>query len=57
MVNLNDLAEFIAAAEGGKVQVNIAQIKEVLRRFGDWLRDEHSDSAFAVVARLLARKK
>jgi len=31
MINENRLAEQIAADEGKKVQVNIAQIKEVLR--------------------------
>lgn len=32
-VNWNEIAREVAALEGGKVNVNIAQIKEVLRCF------------------------
>lgn len=34
-MNLNKLAQEISKAEGGKVNLSIAQIKEVLRCFGD----------------------
>jgi len=38
-MNLNDLAKEIAKREGGKVQVNIAQIKEIISVLGEILEE------------------
>lgn len=44
-VNGNVLAQAVAAREGKKVAVNIAQIKEVLRCLQDEVRDDDQHSA------------
>jgi hypothetical protein len=51
MINRNMLAAHIAAKEGKKVQVNIAQIKEVLR----WTLIILSDYADEEILRLIAK--
>ena len=43
-INQNTLAQQIAAVESGKEEVNIAQIKEVLRRTLDVLAQEYQMS-------------
>ncbi len=50
-INLNHLAQEICAFEGGKVQVNIAQVKDVLRAAMDIL------AARYVTARVLKKAK
>lgn len=42
-MNLNELAKEIAKREGKKVQVNIAQIKEILRVMKDIFEDRPED--------------
>lgn len=59
-MNLNEIAKGIALREGGKVNLSIAQIKEVLSRLGEVLywETERGDE-FKFVARIveLARKR
>lgn len=45
-VNLNELAQRISQKEGKKVSLTIAQIKEVLRCFGDVLLEREDDLEF-----------
>lgn len=58
-INLNELAEKVAAREGKKHQVNIAQIKEiqkiVLQELGKMAEENGVDGASAVLT-LLARE-
>lgn len=43
-VNLNNMAQTIAAKEGGNVQVDIAQIKEIMKIFlGELAKLEDAD--------------
>ena len=45
-MNLNELAKEIATAEGKKVEVNIAQIKEILGVLGKRWRDMNIDDFY-----------
>jgi hypothetical protein len=53
-INMNDMAWAVASHEAGKVEVNIAQIKEVLKIFLEELANNHDDEA---VFELLSRYK
>lgn len=53
MINENTLAKAIADREGKKVEVNIAQIKEVLRCALDLLAQEY----FSDVLKLLEKRQ
>lgn len=57
-VNWNDIAREIAALEGGKVNLSIAQVKEVLRcfRIVIWKRFRHAPSAWLGFCLDLARR-
>ncbi len=48
-LNLNTLAKNVAKREGGKNQVNIAQIKEVIRHTLDVLSVEKPSAVLAVL--------
>lgn len=52
-MNLNELAQEISKLEGKKVQVNIAQIKEVLKCLGAVLTDMETHEALLVLAKLV----
>lgn len=57
-MNLNDLATRIAAKEGKKKQVDIAQIKEVLRVTIEILKEESDAEILSVVrGRLTAKQR
>lgn len=60
-MNLNDLAEEISALEGGKKNLTIAQIKEVIACLGkvayESLDAEDSANLWARIVRAGARKK
>jgi hypothetical protein len=57
-VNLNELAQRIAQKEGKKVELTIAQIKEVLRCFGDVLLERQDDLEFLeICSKIYARAK
>lgn len=51
--NLNLLAREIADLEGGKQNLSIAQIKEVLSCLGTILRSMDTKSAFSTIAKLV----
>lgn len=51
-MNLNTLAREISRLEGRKVEVNIAQIKEVLRSLAVILAELETDEALDVLGRL-----
>ncbi len=48
-LNLNKLAKDVAEREGGKIEVNIAQIKEVIRHTLDVLSVEKPSAVLAVL--------
>jgi len=48
-LNLNTLAKNVAEREGGKIEVNIAQIKEVIRHTLDCLSVEKPSAVLAVL--------
>ena len=48
-LNLNKLAKDVSEREGGKIEVNIAQIKEVIRHTLDVLSVEKPSSVLAVL--------
>ena len=54
MNNLNDLAREIAAREGMKVPMSIAQIKEVIRCLCDLVAD--SPKAFVLIGRAALKR-
>lgn len=56
-VNLNELAREISDLEGGKKNLSIAQIKEVINCLGKILRSMDAESALSVYAKLLKAKK
>ena len=56
-INLNKIAKEVARREGKKRQVNIAQIKEVLRHTLDILADIQKDDDCAVYEFLCSRIK
>jgi hypothetical protein len=51
IINMNDMAVKVAYMEKGKVEVNIAQIKEVLKCFLLSLSEYDNDSIIALVRR------
>ena len=51
-MNLNQLAKAITELEGGKVNLPIAQVKEVLHCLGAVLVDLDMEEALVIVARL-----
>lgn len=53
-INLNKLAQQICTAEGGKIEVNIAQVKDVLRAAIDVLASHYY---FAGVVKRVKRAK
>lgn len=55
-MNLNDLAREIAELEGGKQNLSIAQIKEVVRCLGDILHEMHVQDFTATIAKLAKKK-
>ena len=57
-MNLNELAKAISVKEGGKQNLSIAQIKEVLRCFGDVLLERQDDLEFLeICSKIYARAK
>ena len=48
---MNDIARVVASKEGGSVEVNIAQIKEVMRIFLEELSVYEDDEILEVVKR------
>jgi len=50
-INMNDIARVVASKEGGSVEVNIAQIKEVMRIFLEELSVYEDDEILEVVKR------
>lgn len=57
-MNLNELAQRIAQKEAGKKNISIAQIKEVLRCFGDVLLERQDDLEFLeICSKIYARAK
>ena len=57
LINLNDLAVLICEREGGKVNLSIAQVKEVLKHTLDLLGEEYVSHPMAVVELLVSRVK
>jgi hypothetical protein len=51
-MNLNQLAKQICALEGGKQNLSIAQVKEVLKCLGLILEESSVESALLIVAKL-----
>lgn len=51
MINLNDLAREIALEEGGKKQVSIAQIKEIMKIIFEELAQEKPSDVLKVIER------
>lgn len=45
-MNLNELAKKVTEKESGNVRLSIAQVKEVLRCFGDVAYEQDDDLAF-----------
>lgn len=45
-MNLNQLAKEVTKLEGGKINLSVAQVKEVLRCFGDVAYQAGDDLAF-----------
>lgn len=54
--DLNELARKIAAKEGGKKQVNIAQIKEVMRCHMMLLARDHTDEEILEVVKFYRKQ-
>jgi hypothetical protein len=54
-MNLNDLAKEVALLEGGKQNLSIAQIKEVIKCVGMVLAELDSLTASVLVAKLIAK--
>ena len=52
-MNLNELAKEITKREKGKVQVNIAQVKEILCVLGEILEEASPDEAMEILHRLI----
>ena len=50
-INMNAIANRVAVGEGGKVEVNIAQIKEVLKVFLEELAKYEDDEILELVKR------
>jgi predicted DNA-binding antitoxin AbrB/MazE fold protein len=50
-INMNDMAKKVAEDEGGKVQMNIAQIKEVLKDFLEELSKCSDDEVKELISR------
>jgi len=48
-INENKFAKKVAELEGGKVQVNIAQIKQILKIAFDLLAEEKGSDALALI--------
>lgn len=48
-INQNHLARSVAAAEGGKQSLSVAQIKEVLRLTLDYLADSKPSEVLALL--------
>ncbi len=55
-VNLNDLAKDVCAIEGGKVNLNIAEVKQVLKCLGSVLTEKGTEYALAVLQKLIGAK-
>lgn len=56
-MNLNELAKEISKLEGGKINLPIAQIKEVLKCLGAILAELETSDALVVVARVINHKR
>lgn len=54
-MDLNELAKEIAKREKGKEQVNIAQIKEIIRIFGDILHEATQEEFKDLLMRIMHR--
>lgn len=52
MLNLNDVAKEISEIEGKKVELNIAQIKEVLHCLGSLMGSWNLSDLFQVLSKL-----
>ncbi len=52
-MNLNKLAVEICEIEGGKQELSIAQVKEVLKKLGTVLAQMTTAEAMALVAKLI----
>lgn len=55
-MNLNELAKQICLLEGGKKQLTVAQVKEVLKCLGEVLNSLETADAFALLAKLKKQK-
>ncbi len=59
-MNLNNLAREICKREGKKKQINIAQIKEIIRVLGEILNEmdgrEFADTAIRLLGKVKRRK-
>lgn len=53
--NLNDLAECVAYCESGKKEINIAQIKEILRALGEVYAECTPEEVMKSVAKLIKK--
>lgn len=52
-MNLNELARRITMYEGGEIEVNIAQVKDVLRSLGSIMLDMQTADALKMIAKLI----
>ena len=56
-VDLNIIAKELTKLEGGKVEVNIAQMKEILNRLGVVLKRRNFLEIMAIVYKLMNLKR
>lgn len=52
-MNLNELAKEIAKREKGKKEVNIAQIKEIIRILGDILHEKEEKDFWPLLNKIM----
>jgi len=57
LLNLNEFAVAVSKLEGGKQEMSIAQIKEVINRIGIILGDMRVEDALALTAKMIKSSK